>query len=92
MKKLDIIIPVYNEDENIIKLLKLLEAEVDCDFRVLICYDNEFDKTLVHLKDPNIIKNEILLIKPFSEVGFAKFSVTFNIITTKRNKTATAPT
>jgi len=63
MKKLDIIIPVYNEDENIIKLLKLLEAEVDCDFRVLICYDNEFDKTLVHLKDPNIIKNEILLIK-----------------------------
>ena len=27
MNKLDIIIPVYNEDENIIKLLKLLENE-----------------------------------------------------------------
>ena len=63
MEKLDIIIPVYNEDENIIKLLKLLESEVVSSFRVLICYDSESDKTLKHLKDLNIIKNEILLIK-----------------------------
>ena len=63
MVKLDIIIPVYNEDENIIKLLKLLEKEVICDFRVLICYDSESDKTLNYLKNKNIIKNEILLIK-----------------------------
>ena len=63
MNKLDIIIPVYNEDENIIKLLKMLEAEINCNFRVLICYDNESDKTLIHLKDPSIIKKEILLIK-----------------------------
>ena len=63
MKKLDIIIPVYNEDENIIKLLKLLDKEVICGFRVLICYDDESDKTLNYLKDPNLIKNEILLIK-----------------------------
>ena len=63
MAKLDIIIPVYNEDENIVKLLKLLDNEVICDFRVLICYDSESDKTLNYLKDSNIIKNEILLIK-----------------------------
>ena len=63
MTKLDIIIPVYNEDENIIKLLKLLDNQVACDFRVLICYDSESDNTLKHLKDSNIIKNEILLIK-----------------------------
>ena len=63
MNKLDIIIPVYNEDENIIKLLKLLEKEVICDFRVLICYDSESDKTLKYLKNNNIIKNKILLIK-----------------------------
>ena len=63
MAKLDIIIPVYNEDENIIKLLKLLDNEVICDFRVLICYDSESDKTLNYLKDLNIIKSEILLIK-----------------------------
>ena len=63
MTKLDIIIPVYNEDENIVKILRLLESEVACNFRVLICYDNESDKTLKYLKDPNIIKNEILLVK-----------------------------
>ena len=63
MAKLDIIIPVYNEDENIIKLLKLLDNEVICEFRVLICYDSESDKTLNYLKDLNIIKSEILLIK-----------------------------
>ena len=54
MTKLDIIIPVYNEDENIIKLLKLLDSQVNCDFRVLICYDSESDTTLKHLKNSNI--------------------------------------
>ena len=63
MAKLDIIIPVYNEDENIVKLLKLLDNEVICDFRVLICYDSESDKTLNYLKNSNLIKNEMLLIK-----------------------------
>ena len=63
MAKLDIIIPVYNEDENIIKLFKLLDSTVICNFRILICYDNETDKTLKHLKNLNIIKNEIKLIK-----------------------------
>ena len=63
MAKLDIIIPVYNEDESIIKLLKLLDSTIICNFRILICYDNETDKTLKHLKNLNIIKNEIKLIK-----------------------------
>ena len=61
--KLDIIIPVYNEDENIIKLVKELEKKINCDFRILICYDNESDTTLNHLKDKNIINKEILFIK-----------------------------
>ena len=45
MIKLDIIIPVYNEGESIISLLKKLEKEVACNFRILICYDSESDKT-----------------------------------------------
>jgi len=61
--KLDIIIPVYNEDENIVRLLKALEGEIVCDFRVLICYDSESDKTLKYLKNNNVINKEILLIK-----------------------------
>ena len=46
MSKLDIIIPVYNEDDNIIHLLKALENEILCNFRILICYDSDDDKTL----------------------------------------------
>ena len=61
--KLDIIIPVYNEDENIVKLIKEFEKKIFCDFRILICYDNESDNTLNYLKNKNIIKKEILFIK-----------------------------
>ena len=63
MMKLDIIIPVYNEDENIVRLLKALEDEIVCNFRVLFCYDSESDKTLKYIKNKNIINKEILLIK-----------------------------
>ena len=61
--KIDIIIPVYNEDENIIKLIKKFEKEITYDFRILICYDDESDKTLYHFKNKNIIDKEILFIK-----------------------------
>ena len=63
MVKLDIIIPVYNEDENIVRLLKTLENEIACSFRILICYDSESDKTLKYVKNTNVINKEILLIK-----------------------------
>ena len=63
MTKLDIIIPVYNEDENIIQLLESLEKEIKYNFRILICYDSEEDKTLKYFKEKNIIKKEIVLIK-----------------------------
>jgi len=61
--KLDIIIPVYNEDENIVRLLKALEDEVVCNFRVLLCYDSESDKTLKYVKKSSVINKEILLIR-----------------------------
>ena len=61
--KLDIIIPVYIEDENIVRLLKSLEDEIVCNFRVLICYDSESDETLKYVKNTNVINKEILLIK-----------------------------
>ena len=61
--KLDIIIPVYNEDENIVSLIKKLDDEIVCNFRILICYDSETDRTLKYLKNKNIINKEILFIK-----------------------------
>ena len=58
MTKLDIIIPVYNEDENIIQLLKSLEKEIKYNFRILICYDSEEDKTLKYFKEKNKLKRK----------------------------------
>jgi len=63
MTKLDIIIPVYNENENILKLIQLLEKEIVCNFRILICYDSETDTTLKFIKKTKTIKNEIILVK-----------------------------
>jgi glycosyltransferase involved in cell wall biosynthesis len=43
---LDIVIPVYNEGRNILKVLAALQASVSVTCRVLICYDFEEDDTL----------------------------------------------
>ena len=40
---LEIIIPAYNEGENILKLMKLFNLNVKTRFKVLICYDLEND-------------------------------------------------
>ena len=63
MSNLDIIIPVYNEDEHIIRLLKALENEILCNFRILICYDSDNDKTLKLIKNNRVIDKELLFIK-----------------------------
>lgn len=71
MKKneLDILIPVYNEDEIIIGTIKNILSVVKSDYRILICYDYEEDPTLKIIKKnfPNNAK--ILFIKNFSK-GF----------------------
>jgi len=47
---LDIVIPVYNEDRNILDVLASLGRHVACRFRVLICYDRDDDATLAVLE------------------------------------------
>lgn len=46
MSNLDIIIPVYNEGENILDALNALKREVKTKFRVFIAYDFDEDNTL----------------------------------------------
>jgi dolichol-phosphate mannosyltransferase len=46
MADLDIVIPVFNEGENINKVLDALRRSVRTNFRVLICYDRDDDNTL----------------------------------------------
>lgn len=48
--ELDIVIPVYNEEKNILKVLACLERNVRAPFRVLICYDFEEDSTLAAIR------------------------------------------
>ena len=44
--QLVIVIPVYNECDNILRTLDALVTQVHASFRVLICYDFEEDDTL----------------------------------------------
>jgi dolichol-phosphate mannosyltransferase len=44
--ELDIVIPVYNEGENIVPVLDSFKRHAKTPFRVLICYDREEDNTL----------------------------------------------
>ena len=43
MNAIDLIIPVYNESENILKLVPKLKKEIFYKFRVLFCYDSNED-------------------------------------------------
>lgn len=43
---LDIVIPVYNEKENIIEVLDSLRISVKTPYRIFICYDHDEDTTL----------------------------------------------
>lgn len=51
MRELDIVIPVYNEGENIIETFKAFERSVKTPIRVFICYDFDGDNTLTALKN-----------------------------------------
>ena len=61
--KLDILIPVFNEDETIIKTIKNILSEVKCDYKIFICYDYDEDPTLKIIKDNFPPKLELYLLK-----------------------------
>jgi dolichol-phosphate mannosyltransferase len=60
--RIDIVIPVYNEGKNILRVLSAFEREVKSPVRVLICYDHETDTTLSALSDAHM-KFEIVPVK-----------------------------
>ena len=63
MPNLDIIIPVYNEGDNILSVLEALRASVRTEFRVLICYDFDEDNTLSVVRNYDSSDMDICLIK-----------------------------
>ena len=67
--EIDILIPVFNEDETIVKTLKNILAVVKCNYKILICYDYDEDPTLKIIKDSFPNNEKILFVKNFSQ-GF----------------------
>jgi len=63
MAELDIVIPVYNEGENIIRVLESLDRGVETPSRVLICYDRDDDDTLPAVRSYRPQRLEIAFVK-----------------------------
>ena len=85
--ELDIVIPVYNEGENITRVVAALQAGVRTPFRLFICYDFEGDDTLPALKRTPPPGLEIRFVKnpargPHGAVlaGFAASKAPFTLV------------
>jgi dolichol-phosphate mannosyltransferase len=64
MEGIDIVIPVFNEGENIIQVLEAFRQHVKSPFRVLICYDFEEDDTLTAIASyPHRESMDIVLVR-----------------------------
>jgi len=65
----DILIPVFNENETIIKTLKNIISAVKYDYNIFICYDYDEDPTLKIIKENFNSNPKIIFIKNYSR-GF----------------------
>ncbi len=59
---LDIVMPVYNEGENIHDVIRALLQNVKSKFRLLICYDFEEDNTIPNAKTHDFGDNELVFV------------------------------
>lgn len=60
---LEIVIPIYNEGDKVIKLLNMFNSFVKNKFRVLLCYDNEKDNIFEYKNELKNYKFEIVMVK-----------------------------
>tara|TARA_Y100000590_G_scaffold438567_1_gene561526 strand:+ start:2391 stop:3113 length:723 start_codon:yes stop_codon:yes gene_type:complete len=65
----DILIPVFNENETIVKTLKNIISVVKYDYNIFICYDFDEDTTLKIIKENFSDNSKIIFVKNFSK-GF----------------------
>ena len=66
---LDILIPVFNEDETIVKTIENIFSAVKYDYKIIICYDYDEDPTLKIIKESFPHNSEIVFVKNFAQ-GF----------------------
>lgn len=62
MIDLDILIPVFHEEKNILKTIKGLKKNIRINFRLIIVYDNSEDPTIRVVRD-NFKSKKIILLK-----------------------------
>ena len=67
--ELDILIPVFNEDETIVKTIKNIKSVVKYNYNILICYDYYEDPTLKIIRESFSDDYKIVFVKNFSR-GF----------------------
>ena len=67
--ELDILIPVFNEDETIVKTIKNIKSVVKYNYKILICYDYDEDPTLKIIRESFLDDYKIVFVKNFSR-GF----------------------
>ena len=66
---LDILIPVFNEEETIVKTIENIFSTVKYDYKIIICYDYDEDPTLKIIKESFPRNSKIVFVKNFSH-GF----------------------
>tara|TARA_B100001123_G_C15255121_1_gene1004369 strand:- start:860 stop:1597 length:738 start_codon:yes stop_codon:yes gene_type:complete len=69
MKKipLEIVIPIYNEGEKVIRLLNLFNVAIKTNFKVLLCYDSNYDNIFHYKDDLKKYNFEVSLVKNSSK-------------------------
>ena len=60
---LEIVIPVFNEGEKILKLMDLFQKNIKTEFRVLFCYDLDNDNLFNYKNELTKFDFEILFVK-----------------------------
>ena len=64
--ELDILIPVFNEGDIIVKTIKNISSVVKYNYNILICYDYDEDPTLKIVKENFDNDSKIIFVKNFS--------------------------
>ncbi|MDC0205491.1 glycosyltransferase [Pelagibacteraceae bacterium] len=60
---LEIVVPIYNEGEQVIKLLGKFETNINTKFRVLLCYDLDDDNIFKYKNELKSFNFEVILVK-----------------------------
>ena len=78
---LDVVIPVYNESQNIHRVLAAFAEQVRSSFRVLIVYDHDDDDTLTALRTHAAYPFEVKTVKNQGRGVFGAVTTGFNAAT-----------